>query len=223
MLLPFLSRPLKQDIIPVINVKTKQKFEEELRQLSDFSGIFQLDIADGKFTNWKNWNAPEEIKSIKGIRQKFEVHLMVQNPEIVLSAWLETKPKRIIVHHEALKDFPSVLKMCQANKIELGIALNPATPISVFKNYSKKIDFVLMLCVDPGPSGQKFQWYVLDKIKELRKNYPNLNIEVDGGVNEETIPEILKSGANYFAIGSAIFNSEKPKEKLLLFKKLIAA
>jgi ribulose-phosphate 3-epimerase len=223
MFLPFFSRSLKKEIIPVINVKTKQKFEEELRQLSNFAGIFQLDVADGKFTNWKNWNAPEEIKTIKGIRDKFELHLMVQNPEIVLSAWLETKPKRIIVHHEALKNFPLVLKMCQANKVELGIALNPETPITIFKNYFKKINFVLMLCVDPGPSGQKFQWYVLDKIKELRKNYPNLNIEVDGGVNEETLPEILKSGANYFAIGSAIFNSEKPKEKLIFFKKLIAA
>jgi len=223
MLLTFLPRSLKKDIIPVINVKTKQKFEEELRQLSNFSGIFQLDIADGKFTAWKNWNVPEDIKRIKGLRQKFEVHLMVQNPEVVVPIWLETKPKRIIVHHEAIKDFSSLLKICQANKVELGLGLNPETPIEVFKDYFRKINFVLMLCVDPGPSGQKFQWYVLDKIKALRKKYPNLNIEVDGGINEEILPEILQSGANYFAIGSAIFTSDKPKEKLMTLRQLITA
>ncbi|MFA5392627.1 MAG: hypothetical protein WC306_03050 [Candidatus Paceibacterota bacterium] len=226
MFLPFFSKSLKslkKEIVPVINVKTKQKFEESLHQLSKFSGIFQIDIADGNFTSWKNWNAPEELKTIKGIREKFELHLMVKNPEIVVPLWLETRPKRIIIHQEALRDFDAVYQMCQKAKVELALALNPGTPIDFIKDYLKKINFVVFLSVVPGPSGQKFEWYVLDKIKELRKKYPQLNIEVDGGVNEETFSEVLKTGANYLAIGSAIFESENPKEKIITFRKLLLA
>jgi len=221
MFLPFFSKSLKKEIIPVINVKTKQKFEERLHQLSKFSGIFQIDVADGNFTSRKNWNAPEEIKTIKGIRQKFELHLMVKNPEIVLPLWLETRPKRIIIHQEALKDFDAVYKMCQIAKVELALALNPSTPIDSIKGCLKKINFVVFLSVAPGPSGQKFQWHILDKIQDLRKKYPQLNIEVDGGINDEILPEVLKAGANYLAIGSAIFERENPKEKILAFQKML--
>jgi len=221
MLLPFFSKSLKKEIIPVINVKTKQKFEEKLHQLSKFSSIFQIDIADGNFISWKNWNAPEELKTIKGIREKFELHLMVKNPEIVLPLWLETRPKRIIIHQEALRNFDAVYQMCQRARVELALALNPSTPLDAIKDYLKKINFIVFLSVAPGPSGQKFQWYVLDKVQDLRKKYPQLNIEVDGGINEEIFSEVLKAGANYLAIGSAIFESENPKEKILAFQKML--
>jgi ribulose-phosphate 3-epimerase len=221
MLLSFFSKSLKKEIIPVINVKTKQKFEERLRQISKFSGIFQIDVADGDFTSWKNWNVPEELKTIKGIREKFELHLMVKNPERVLPLWLETRPKRIIIHQEALRDFDTVYQMCQKAKVELALALNPSTSLDPTRDYLKKINFVVFLSVAPGPSGQKFQWYVLDKVQDLRKKYPQLNIEVDGGINEETFSEVLKAGANYLAIGSAIFERENPKEKILVFQKML--
>jgi len=223
MFLPFFSKSLKKEIIPVINVKTKQKFEERLHQLSKFSGIFQIDVADGNFTSWKNWNEPQELKAIKGIREKIELHLMVKNPEIVVPLWLETRPKRIIVHQETLKDFEAIYRMCQNAKVELALALNPSTPIDSIRDYLKKINFVVFLSVAPGPSGQKFQWYVLDKVQDLRKKYPQLNIEVDGGIDEETFSEVLKAGANYLAIGSAIFESENPREKIIAFRKLLSA
>ncbi len=223
MLLPFFSKSLKKEIIPVINVKTKQKFEEKLHQLSKFSGIFQIDVADGNFTSWKNWNEPQELKTIKGIRDKFELHLMVKNPEIVVPLWLETRPKRIIIHQEALRNFDAVYKMCQIARVELALALNPSTPIDSIRDYLKKINFVVFLSVAPGPSGQKFQWYVLDKVQDLRKKYPQLNIEVDGGIDKEIFSEVLKAGANYLAIGSAIFENENPREKIIAFRKLLSA
>jgi len=221
MLLPFFSKSLKKEIVPVINVKTKQKFEERLHQLAKFSGIFQIDVADGNFTSWKNWNEPQELKTIKGIRDKFELHLMVKNPEIVVPLWLETRPKRIIIHQEVLRNFDTVSKMCQRGRVELALALNPSTPLDVIRDYLKKINFIVFLSVAPGPSGQKFQWYVLDKVQDLRNKHPQLNIEVDGGVNEETFSEVLKAGANYLAIGSAIFESKNPKEKISAFQKML--
>jgi len=111
--------------------------------------------------------------------------------------------------------------MCQRGRVELALALNPSTPLDVIRDYLKKINFIVFLSVAPGPSGQKFQWYVLDKVQDLRKKYPQLNIEVDGGINEETLAEVLKAGANYLAIGSAIFESKNPKEKISAFQKML--
>lgn len=221
MLFPFIKTSLKKEIIPVINVKTKQKFEERLKILKDFKGTFQIDIADGVFTGFKNWSSAEDLKTIKHIRNKFELHLMIQNVEKQLPDWLETKPKRIIVHLETLHNFENVLKTLEKNKIEPALALNPDTPISAIFNYIKDINFVVLLGVDPGPSGQKFRYFVLDKIKSLREKYPKINIELDGGINEEVALEALKAGANILAIGSAIFEAENPKEKIKEFEELL--
>ncbi|MGC8651196.1 MAG: hypothetical protein ACP5RX_01090 [Minisyncoccia bacterium] len=221
MFLPFFSQGPKKDIIPVINVKTRQKFEERLRQLSKFSGIFQIDVADGIFTPWKNWNSPEELKTFKGLRDKFELHLMIQNLETMVPLWLETRPKRIIVHQEAVKDFEALKKMCQEAKVELALALKPETLLDSIKPYLKSINYLVFLSVSPGPSGQKFEWYVLDKIQELRKQNSTINIEIDGGVNEDNILEIARAGVNYFAIGSAIFESPNPKDKIVFFQKML--
>jgi len=222
MFFPFFKKSfLKREIIPVINVKTKQKFEERIHLLKDFKGIFQIDVADGVFTNWKNWHAPEELKEIKHLKNRFEIHLMIQNLEKNLPLWLESKPKRVIVHLEGLKNFEEVSKMCQKANAELALALNPETPIERLTPYLKKISFVVLLGVDPGPSGQKFRYFVLDKIKELREKNPKINIELDGGINEEIALEALKSGANILAIGSAIFESENPKEKIKYFEELL--
>ncbi|MGB9726525.1 MAG: ribulose-phosphate 3-epimerase [Minisyncoccia bacterium] len=221
MFFPFIKTFLKKEIVPVINVKTKQKFEERLKILKDFKGTFQIDIADGVFTGFKNWNSAKDLKEIKNIRNRFELHLMIQNVEKQLADWLETKPKRVIVHLEALHNFENILKTLKKNKTEFALALNPDTPISLLSPYLKDINFVVLLGVDAGPSGQKFRYFVLDKIESLRKKYPKINIELDGGINEEIALEALKAGANILAIGSAIFEAENPKEKIKEFEKLL--
>ena len=207
------------EIIPVINVKTKQKFKERLKILSGFSGTFQVDVADGIFTQWKNWNSPEELKKIKKIRRRFELHLMINNPEEALPLWLESYPKRVVVHLEVVRDFSFLLQQCQNWETELALAIKPQTKIEELKKYLPVINFVTILGVDPGPSGQKFNWNVLKKISRLRKDYPNLDIELDGGVDEIVIPEAIKSGANILAIGSVIFGSENPKKKLIQLQR----
>lgn len=219
---PFFDLFSSQDrIIPVINVKTRHKFEERLHQLNKFTGIIQIDVADGIFTSWKNWNSPEELKSFKNIRRRFELHLMIQNPEFHLPSWLETQPKRIIIHQEAMKDFQSLQALCQKNKVELALALNPDTPLEKIEPFLKVLPYLVVLGVSPGPSGQKFQGYVLDKIQAIKKRYPSLKIEVDGGINEENIKEIAKAGGDYFALGSALFDNPQPQERIAFFQQLL--
>ncbi|MDD3098527.1 MAG: hypothetical protein PHU82_01720 [Candidatus Pacebacteria bacterium] len=208
-------------LIPVINTKTTQKLEERIRLLRDFKGIFQLDIADGKFTSWKTWNSPEILKKIKKIDRKFELHLMVHNPEQVLPYWLEVLPKRVIIHHESIKDFSLLYSLCQENETEFGIAINPETSFEGINQYLDKVSFVTIMSVSPGPSGQDFQWFVLDRIAKLKKEYPKVFCEVDGGINEKNIEKVKDSGVDFIAIGSAIFESENPSEKITYFQKIL--
>ena len=222
MFFPFFQKNnLKREIVPVINVKTQQKFEDRLHLLKDFKETFQIDVSDGSFTEFKNWHLVKDLKQIKHFRKRFEIHLMIRNVEKELLDWLEIKPKRVIVHLETIKNFDNLLKICRENQAELALALNPDTPLSSLKDFIKFLNFVVFLGVDPGPSGQKFRYFVLDKIKEFRDKYPKINIELDGGLNEEIIVEALKSGANIFAIGSAIFETENPKEKIKYFENLV--
>ncbi|MDD2677953.1 MAG: hypothetical protein WC042_00485 [Candidatus Paceibacterota bacterium] len=211
------------EIIPVINVKTRQKLEEKIRfLLANFKGIFQIDVADGIFTSWKNWNFPEDLKRAKKIKKHFELHLMIANVEEVLNNWLEIDPKRVIVHQEVIKNFDFIFDACKKKQIELGIALNPETPIKEAEKYLKKINFVLLLAVSPGPSGQTFKWFVLDKVKELRKKYPKIDIALDGGINEEIALKAKEAGANILAIGSAIFESKDPMGQIKKFKEILS-
>lgn len=208
-------------LIPVINTKTTQKLKERIKLLKDFDGIFQIDIADGKFTSWKTWNSPEVLKKIKKIKGRFELHLMVFNPEQVLPYWLETSPKRVIIHYEAIKDFSYIYELCHKNGVGLGIAINPETPFAVLDKYLKKIDIIVALGVNPGPSGQKFEWFVLDRIQEFKTKYPKILCEIDGGVNEENLEEVKKSGVDFIAVGSAIFDGKDPSRKIECFKKML--
>ncbi|MGB9763203.1 MAG: hypothetical protein ACPLW7_04265 [Minisyncoccia bacterium] len=211
----------KKEIIPVINVKTIKKLEERLKTISRYNGIIQIDIADGIFTPWKTWNNPEYLKNLKNIISRIELHLMVYNPETVLPLWLESRPKRIIIHKEAIKDFKKIKELFKQTKTELGIALKPLTPFNVLNPIIKEIDYVVFLSVEPGPSGQKFEWFVLDKIDEFKKEYSQIKLEIDGGVNEETISEILKTNVDFLAIGSAIFDKEDPMKQIKYFNDLI--
>lgn len=209
-------------LIPVINTKTTQKLKERIRLLKDFKGIFQIDIADGKFTSWKTWNSPEVLKKIKKIKRKFELHLMVSNPEQALPYWLETSPKRAIIHYETINDFPYIHKLCQESEVELGIALNPETSFAVLNQYLGKIDFVVALGVSPGPSGQRFQWFILDRIQKFKARYPKVSCEIDGGVNDKNIEEVKKSGVDFIAVGSAIFEADEPLKRIAYFEKILS-
>ncbi|MFA5360583.1 MAG: hypothetical protein WC320_01235 [Candidatus Paceibacterota bacterium] len=210
-----------QQVVPVINVKTIQKLKARINLLKDFNDIFQIDIADGKFTAWKTWNSPEALKKIKKIERKFELHLMVYNPQEVIPYWLEILPKRIIIHLETIKNFALLDNLCRTKEVELGVAINPETPFEAIDNYLDKVNFVTILGVSPGPSGQKFHWFVLDRVKKIKSNYPKIQCEIDGGINEDNIEKVKKSGVDFIAIGSAIFESEDPLERISYFQKIL--
>ena len=206
-------------IVPVINTKTVSKLKDRIKILREVSGLFQIDIADGKFTPWKTWNAPQELKKIVKRNDKFELHLMIRNPEKYIPYWLEAKPQRIIVQVEAIKQWNTIKKYFSSSKTELALAIKPFTPVKKLEPYLKQVKFVTFLSVTPGPSGQKFKWFVLDKITDFKIKHPGISVEIDGGVNEQTIEPVKKTGVNFIAMGSAIFKSSKPKNRIKYFKE----
>jgi len=129
------------------------------------------------------------------------------------------KPKRLIVQLEAIKDFDLFVNSTKKAKVELGLALCPETPTSEVYKYMDKINYVLLLAVTPGPSGQEFESYVLDKIRDLKKKFPKVVIEIDGGVNIEIARKLVLAGADRLAVGSFIFDSPNPMAALEVLKK----
>ncbi len=218
-------------IIPVINVKTSKDFFATLGKLGGYKGWVQIDIADGKFTNWKNFSDPSKINdkqmpSKNSTRYSFELHLMVQKVEETVAKWLSLKPKRIIIPVEVKNDFSALAKWAKDSHGEIGFSVNPTTlnntVLEQLKPNTAKIGVLLFLGVKPGPSGQEFDPIILGRVKYFHKLYPKLKIEVDGGVNEDNVKSIFKAGASMVAVGSAIFErQEKPLVRIKMLEELI--
>ncbi|MCL5004552.1 MAG: ribulose-phosphate 3-epimerase [Patescibacteria group bacterium] len=214
-------------IIPAINCQDFECVKDKLQKTAEFgAGWAQIDIADGKFTKHKTWDNPEEFKILNlKFKINVEVHLMVENPLDVMNEWIEAGAKRIIVHIESIEisNLKSQNSKLNLKNIEIGLALNPNTPVENLLSYLATIDdskqFVQLLAVEPGLSGQKFQPQILEKIKFLKKNYSNVIIEVDGGINPETAKMCKEAGADILVVGSYIWESNN---SLGAYKELAA-
>jgi len=207
-------------LIPVVNPKNLNDLKKKISQLKGYKGLIQIDLSDGEFTRWKNYTNLSKIKDLK-ISLPFEIHFMFEKPEKYMEDLVFLKPKRIILHIEALKDFKKCYKICKDNDIELALAICPETPISVLDPYLKYLNTLLILSVIPGPSGQTMQHYVLENIPILKKKSKKLKIELDGGVNERNLDTVIAFGVDYLAMGSAIFDAKKPMDRIRFLEKEI--
>lgn len=214
-------------IVPTINVQSQDKFVSQLRDAELLCDLIQIDVADGMFTMWKSWNEPEVIKDIQ-TGARYEVHLMVKDVEKELARWSVVQNiQRMIIHFEPFTDeqqfYALTNKLVVEANWEIGAALNPDTPIEVLEPIADKINYVMLLGVNPGLSGQSMRDNVIDKIQDLRIAYPDVNIEVDGGINETNARSIVMAGANILCLGSGIFNDKASvMENFDKFKKLIS-
>jgi len=184
----------------------KLKFEKLQPFLADFDNWVQIDITDGKFVPTETVINLEDLKYFTE-KANVEFHLMINRPEKVIGEWARIGPKRIIVHIEAVEDMDELLNVCREKNVEVGLALNPETPNVMIEAWISAVDLILFLGVYPGKGGQEFIPEVLEKIKSLRQNFPNVKIEIDGGVGTANIEELKKAGVDIFVIGSGILKS----------------
>lgn len=185
---------------------------KDIRRLES-AGVdtLHIDVMDGSFVPNISFGMPV----IKSIRDKsdsfFDVHMMVREPVRFLEDLKAAGADAVTVHAEACLHLDMTVNKIKSLGMKAGVSLNPATDLSTLKYILPELDLVLLMSVNPGFGGQKFIPYTLDKIRELRKMAPNLNIMVDGGVKKDNLREILSAGANMIVAGSAIL---KPQDKI---------
>jgi ribulose-phosphate 3-epimerase len=204
-------------IIPAIIAKSQAEFEESINKVKDFVEIIQLDFMDGKFV--PNSSIDFDFK-LPSSNCEFEAHLMIKNP----IKWVEKHHKKVdivLAHFESCKEPGKVIGVIKKKEKRMGFVLNPETPISSIESYFDEIDQVLIMTVNPGFYGSPFLPEMIDKIKELRRKCPNLDIEVDGGITDKTIGLVDKAGANLFVSGSYIVKSDNIKKSIDSLKKIV--
>jgi ribulose-phosphate 3-epimerase len=195
-------------VVPAILTNDPEALKNMLEQAEKYTDYVQIDIMDGKFVPSTSitW---EQLAAIR-TRIKWEVHLMVEKPESQLEYYKKVGAIKAIFHFEASEKPEMVISAARKLNIQVGMAVNPETPVSKFLSLSNRLDSVLFLSVHPGFYGAKFLPEVLDKIVELRRVAPSLKIGIDGGVKETNIAEIARSGVNEIFVGSAILLQPDP-------------
>jgi len=209
---------MKKMIIPAIIAKTQEEFENNINKVKDYVELIQLDFMDGDFVPNNSIDFDFKLPRTDCI---FEAHLMVSNP----IGWAKKnydKVDMILAHFESCKNPSEVIEFVRSKNKKVGLVLNPETPISAIQGYLFDIDQVLIMTVNPGFYGSPFLPEMLDKISEIRKLKPGLNIEVDGGITDKTIGLVDKAGANMFVSGSYIVKSDNVEVAVENLKKIIS-
>lgn len=192
------------------------------------TNYFHIDVMDGKFV--KN-NTVEDMREyteyIKQVANTLiDVHLMVEDIENYIKAYIDMKVNNITFHLEGCKNEKEVLKFIsyiKDNNTQVGLSIKPKTPIEEVYKYLPYIHKVLIMSIEPGEGGQKFLEESIEKIQKLNifayENGYDIDIEVDGGINNKTAKEVINAGANILVSGSYIINSDNYKEAIQSLKK----
>lgn len=171
-----------------------------------------IDVMDGIFVPSISYGMPV-IKSIrKETKKVFDVHLMIKEPIRYIKEFVESGADLITVHVEACEDVAATLRKIRSYGVKAALTLNPSTALQEIVPYIELCDMMLVMSVNPGFGGQKFIEGSVEKVRELRKICdqvkPEMDIEIDGGINLTNLPAVLEAGANVIVAGSSIFKSD---------------
>lgn len=183
-----------------------------------------LDVMDGVFVPNISFGFPV-LKHVAKLCQKpLDVHLMIVSPEKFIPEVKALGAYMMNVHYEACPHLHRVVQQIKEAGMKAGVTLNPATPVALLADIIRDVDMVLLMSVNPGFGGQEFIPHTLEKVKELRalieRTGSSALIEVDGGVNDETAPLLVGSGADVLVTGSYVFKSPVPEETIHSLKTL---
>lgn len=188
-----------------------RKLGQEVETIANAGAEFiHIDVMDGMFVPSISYGMPV-IKSIRPCTDKvFDVHMMVEEPGRYVEAMKDAGADLVCVHQEACRHLDRTLNQIRELGMKAGVALNPATPVSVLDCVLGQVDMVLIMTVNPGFGGQKFIPYTLEKVRSLRKRMNLLglhtDIQVDGGIGLGNVGDVIEAGANVIVAGSAIFS-----------------
>lgn len=208
----------KVKISPSILASDYANLQSELERIST-SDLIHVDVMDGHFVPNISIGAPVTAACKKVCDVPFDVHLMISNPLDYAEDFAKAGADIICFHSECDSDTEETIDKILSLGKKAGLAIKPATPIDEVLKYLDKLSMVLVMTVEPGFGGQSFMESTMPKVEAIRKINPDIDIEVDGGINAETIKIAAKAGANVFVAGSAVFKSENPSETIAILRK----
>jgi len=179
-----------------------------LRTLEPFSDWFHVDVMDGNFVKNLTLGAPV-VKWIK-TDVPLDCHLMINNPHLYIEDFAKAGAHSITIHAEASRHLPEDITKIKELGCKAGVSISPDTGVDTIAKVLPMVDLVLIMSVHPGFGGQAFIPEVLEKVKWIREHFPNLDIQIDGGINDKTAPLAVKAGANVLVAGSYILKNDNP-------------
>jgi len=203
-------------VAPSITTADLSHLADEVAKVKT-ADILHLDIMDGHFVPNITYG-PHLVKSIKTNLIK-DAHLMIEHPSQYIEKFADAGAGMISFHVEIKENIQKNIDLIKSLGKKAGLTINPATPVSKLKPYLDKIDFVLIMSVNPGFGGQSFMPIAIDKIRELRKIYSG-DIEVDGGMNLETGRQCVAAGANILVVGAFLYNGKNPEKMIKELRSL---
>ena len=206
------------EIFPAILAKDEKELRRKVESVEGLCETVQIDVMDGKFVDNATWADPDRFRKMP-LPMPFEVHLMVKDPLERLDAWSLAGCERVLIHAESVDDLAEALRLAKSYGMEAGISINPETSVADIEDAIPEADVVQVMGVDPGWMGQGFQEVAVEKVAELREKFPDLVIEVDGGVAVGVARRLADAGADRLVSGSAVFNSGAPAKALAALRE----
>jgi len=206
-------------IAPSILSADFSRLGEQVRLVEEAGAeILHIDVMDGHFVP----NLTIGSLVVKALRPhsklRFDVHLMIENPERFIEDFAKAGADHITVHLEATPHIHRAIQQIKSLGLTAGVSLNPATPLDGIKYILDELDMVLIMSVNPGFGGQAFIPAVLPKIEVLHRHLDQMQssceIEVDGGINKDTAAAVVKAGANILVAGAAVFGDPDPAQAI---------
>lgn len=199
-------RAAKPAVLPSLLLCDFGDLKGELQRLTAAGAkALHLDVMDGNFVPNLTYGMP----IVEGLRRHsglpLDVHLMIQDPLSYAGPMVEAGADLLTFHAEAVDDVAEVAGKIRDLGVGVGVALNPDTPLSAIEPALPSVDLVLVMSVDAGFGGQSFNPVALEKLAQLRSRFPEVLLEIDGGIGDQTIGPARQAGADLFVVGSAIF------------------
>jgi ribulose-phosphate 3-epimerase len=209
----------------ILNVK-REEIPWALDAIAGAADFLHLDIMDGRFVPATTFTLEESRQIIESSLLPVDVHLMVENPENVIGEFISMGARSITFHWEATDRPDRLIELIHSLGAEASMAIKPGTPYEPTSKYLAQLDMYLVMTVEPGAGGQPFMPEMLSKIRQVRndieeKKLNHIRLQVDGGINMETISLAVDAGADCCVAGSAVFSAGIPREKIAALRERV--